>query len=301
MTVLEDLVLRYRNKPWNWGLLSMNPAISLAFISEHNDWPWVNVNVSRNPSITEMDILSRLYPLDYSGLFSNTNLGFKFFKDNFIDCKYAMRIDWSSLSANPAITTFDVLHHPYYPWDDKFLSSNPNISSAFILNEGSKRFWFAPSVSANPGITKRDIVKSTLRSLFEWDYTNLSINPNLPLAYVNDNMDKPWNWFEISKVASMTDIERYYNFNWDSVGLSMNKGISMDYIFDRSNIAWDKQRVMINSAISIDDVMDNLDWFCIHIHDVKKILCTNPNITQDWIDSNVEYVDWDRLSGNAPI
>ncbi len=298
MTLLEELVERYPNADWDWNQLSLNPSISFKFIINHRTMHWNANNVSRNISITEDDILQGNYPWNYSGIFANPNLNYKFFEEKIINCKHVLHIDWALLSANPSIETLDIINHPYHPWNDKFLSANPNITSSFILNEGSKRFWYAPSVSANPGITKRDIVKSTLKQLFDWDYINLSINPNLPLAYVNDNIDKQWNWFEISKVASMTDIERFYNFKWNDIGLSMNKNISMQFILNHPHIDWDKQYLLTNSAISLNDIYENLDWFAMHINDIKKYVCSNQNISFEWVSDNINYIDWKRLSNN---
>jgi len=299
MTLLEELVDRYPSMPWNWNQLSMNPAITFKFIIDHKSLQWNINNVSRNISITEDDILSSQYNWNLVGLFTNPNLSYGFYKKYMIDHPCVLYIDWALLSANPSITTMDIIDYPSHPWNDKFLSANPNITSNFILNEGSTRTWYAPNVSANSGITKRDIVKSSLRSLFEWDYLNLSINPNLPLAYVDSNINKNWNWFEISKTASMLDIERFHNFKWNSDSMSMNSNITMDYILEHGDTKWNKRYILTNSSIKLNNVYEHLDWFALDAPDIKKYLSSNASISFDWVSDNINYIDWDRLSNNV--
>lgn len=299
MTLLEELIERYPNAPWNWSQLSMNNAISFKFVLEHRSLPWNIYNISRNISITKNDIEDNPdFAWSLSGLIYNINLDYDFFYRHIISPVSVVYIDWNALSANPSIKTIDIIEHPSHPWNDYFLSANPNISSNFILNEGRNRSWFAPSVSANPGITKRDIVKSTLKSIFSWNYRNLSINPNLPLIYVQNNLQEDWNWFELSKRVSMTDMERFHIFKWNDIGLSMNANISMNYILNNDKYKWNKEMILYNSAITISDIEDNIEWFDIPIIEMKKTISLNPNITYEWIEDNFKYIDWDKLSIN---
>lgn len=38
-TILEELLIKYPNKPWNWHLLSSNPNITMEIILAHPDKP----------------------------------------------------------------------------------------------------------------------------------------------------------------------------------------------------------------------------------------------------------------------
>ncbi len=300
MTLLEDLVDKYPHKPWNWNQLSMNPAISLQFILDHSKFPWNVNNVSRNISITENDIIdNKQYLWNYTALCSNPNMNYAFYKKIIIQPAEVLYIDWAALSANKSITTIDVMENPTNPWNDRFLSSNPNITSAYILNEGVSRKWHPPSVSANIGIVKRDIVNSTLSSLFEWDFRNLSLNKNLPFAYVRDNINKDWNWFSLSQNASMQDMERFHEFSWDPFALSMNSKITLSYAINHDNIKWDRKTMISNSSTTLNDVYDNIEWFCTNDQLIKKYLSSNPNISFEWVSDNIDYIDWERLSNNT--
>ncbi|KAL3668750.1 hypothetical protein V7S43_006045 [Phytophthora oleae] len=96
--------------------------------------------------------------------------------------------------ANAAITMVDVINNPLC----------------------RDRNWFAPAISANPGIAARDIFRSTMSDVLGWDYCNLSANPNLPIKYVSDNLTRDWNYQTISTRASLTDIQTYHRVKWDA-------------------------------------------------------------------------------------
>ena len=83
--ILEKLIEKYPNKPWNWGEhgLSSNPSITPEFIEKHIDkpWNWGEFGLSKNPSIT-LKFIEKHIDKDWEwgedGLSSN-----KFLKDDY--------------------------------------------------------------------------------------------------------------------------------------------------------------------------------------------------------------------------
>ena len=231
----------------------------------------------------------------------NPNMSLEFFNKYIVKPDVVHRVDWHHLSANPSITMFDVINHPSYAWNDRYLSMNPNLTSNFILNEGKDRSWFVPIVCSNPGITSRDIFKSTLKPMFEWDYKNLSANVNLPIAYVNANMNKDWNFHSISMNASLNDISTFHRIKWDGHGLSLNRNINFEYVKSNSKIAWHYPSLLMNSAIDFQNVIDSYNWFRARLSKTQPIetyLSSNESITLNWIKQNEAAIDWKRLSNN---
>ena len=51
-TILEQLLLKYPDKPWGWGNISCNPNITMDFIEAHPDKPWNWDYILANPNIT---------------------------------------------------------------------------------------------------------------------------------------------------------------------------------------------------------------------------------------------------------
>ena len=302
MSQFEELLLTYPNAKWDWTRVSSNPSISFDFILNHPELPWIPKYVSCNSSITESDVNNHLdYTWNFEGLCMNPNMSLAFFNQYIIKPDVVHRIDWHLLSANPCISMIDIIHNPKYKWDDRYLSANPNLTSNFVLNEGSKRNWFVPLVSSNPGITSRDIFKSTLNTMFDWDYRNLSANINLPITYVNDNKNKDWNYHSISTYASINDINKFHEIKWDGHGLSLNQNITFDYIQTHQNINWDYHALLMNPAISLNTILDNYELFVSQLEDFDSVaarISSNPTITIDWINRNQRFIDWARLSNN---
>lgn len=297
---LESIVLEYPSAPWNWNALSGNSAISVKFILNNPTMPWVSKYVSQKAS--EEDIMQHLdYGWSLESLCSNPNLSLSFFLKYIINPVEVLRVDWHLLSSNPAITLFDIIQNPQYPWKDRYLSANPNMTSSYILNEGINRNWFIPSICSNPGITANDIFKNTLSSLLKdgWDYKNLSANRNLPIAFVIKHLDKDWNYHTISTNASMTDIITYRKIKWDGHGLSMNTNITFDFVKQNPNLGWDAPMLLANSSISQKTILDNSDWFQPRMKEpFAKYMSANASITSQWIKKNRLSIDWNALSMN---
>lgn len=301
MSSFEEVLLRFPDKNWDWRVVSSNPSVSFEFILKHPNLPWVPAYVSCNPSVSEADIMTNLsYPWVLERLCANPNISFTFFNNFIYKPEEVRRIDWAAISANPGITMLDVINNPKYLWSDRYLSANTNLTSNFILHEGKHRKWFAPSVCANRGITERDIFKSTIRSIVEWDYRNLSANPNLPIAFVDANLHCDWNFHTISSNVSITDIHTFHKIPWDGYGLSINPNISFEYVMKHPALKWHAQTLLTNDAISIHMYQSNRAWFEQRLSTDNAIasLSANASITKEWIENNENSVDWRRLSSN---
>lgn len=131
-TTLEQAVLRYPNKDWDWDKLSENPNISMEFILKLSNKPWNWNYVSKNPNLT-MDVID--------------NLDISMFN-----------IDWVYIAQKPLSMEF------IERYMDKFsnsrcmysISLNPNITTDFIYKHIDKPWnWYG--VSQNSGITMKDV------------------------------------------------------------------------------------------------------------------------------------------------
>lgn len=295
MSILEKVIEKYPNAPFSWIALSMNPAVSFEFINVHKNLPWHIPAISRNPSITEAMVRANLeFPWSYKDLCFNPNISFDFILEYVIKPTIKIDIDWNALSQHPLIHMDIIDRYRHLPWNDRYVSNNPNITSNYILNEGRGREWFMDLISANPGITERDIYKNVLN----WNHLNLSNNIHLPAKYINDNLNCMWNMHSASanKNITPTDVELFHAIPWDYNGLSLNPNITIDYVMNNQQKPWNKAFLLINSAITLDDIHDNHDYF--DIPNTIGNMCSNPNITFKWIQKNIEHIHWHRLSRN---
>lgn len=297
MNAFEQLLLKYPSAPWDWRIISTR--VSFQFILTHSNYPWIPRYVSESSYVYESDVIDNPeYPWCYEGLCANPNMSIEFYNKIIINHDAIQRIEWNLLSANPCITMFDVIQNPRHSWNHRYLSANPNLSSNFILTEGKEFNWFVPFVSANKGITSRDILKSTLKSMFDWDYKNLSANKNLPTVYVNNNINRDWNFHSISTNASLTDIQQYRQIKWDGTGLSMNSNMTIEYVKSHPTVKWHWYALL--STIPFSDIIKEKQLFEKKINEpLTQYLCLNPTITVDWIEKNYLSVDWKKLSHNS--
>ena len=95
---LEKLLLKYPEKPWNWGWngISRNPNITMEIIEKHPEKPWDWNGISRNPNIT-MEFIERYPEKPWS---------------------------WYWISKNPNITMEFIEKHPEKPWAWFWISCN---------------------------------------------------------------------------------------------------------------------------------------------------------------------------------
>ena len=65
-----------------------------------------------------------------------------------------------------------------------------------------------------------------------WDWNNISSNPNLPIDYIEKHPEKDWNWDYISFNPNFTmeDIEKYSEKPWNWSEISANPNVTMEYI-----------------------------------------------------------------------
>ena len=70
-TILEELLLKYPDKPWNWNSISRNPNITMEMIEENPDKPWNWIYISFNPNITMEFIENNIDEINFKYLSTN--------------------------------------------------------------------------------------------------------------------------------------------------------------------------------------------------------------------------------------
>ena len=127
------------------------------------------------------------------------------------------------------------------------------------------------------------------------------IRPNITLQYINDHLEHPWNWKNISQNAKINeyDIKNYNHFPWDyNEMLFINdKLITLQIIEDNMDYMWNYEILSYNEIITLEYIKNNIDknwnWGFISLLNA---------ITLDFIE---EFIDndfnWYNLSHNKNI
>ena len=100
----------------------------------------------------------------------------------------------------------------------------------FILNNPDKN-WNWDDISKNPNITMKFILDNPDK---DWDWEIISCNPNITMKDISDNPDKDWDWYFISRNPNIT-IKIILdnpgkNWDWDYICENTFKNDKNNYI-----------------------------------------------------------------------
>jgi hypothetical protein len=205
------------NIPWDWECISANQNITWEIIRDNPDSPWNWYGVSRNPNITwDIVVENPDRAWVYPRLFDHIAVPCEVLRSN--------PDHHTSFSENPHVTWDIVQGNPTFPWDWNELFFNPHITLEIIEGNLDKP-WNWPIIFMNadhsfgydtilqhPEIWSlwRRLIKQPERALDLVDanpgvlipWYALSRNPHVTIEYVKENLDEPWDWFNLT--ARMT-------------------------------------------------------------------------------------------------
>lgn len=231
-SLLEKMIYKYPNKPWNWAYLSANPNISKHFIEQFINFPW---------------------RWDYVSCNKNINLDFVL---KYIEKPW----NWETLSENLKLK----LKEKYYnqPWEYTYLCFNKYLSIHFIKNMLERvsdvSDWNWDELSLHCNITISDIIEN---KELPWNWENVSYNPNLTLKDIINHPDLPWDYYILSHsdIITMDFILENINKDWNWHALSSNKNITIDDIENNPDLPWIQLDVFDNPNLTIEYVKKHLD------------------------------------------
>jgi len=162
-----------------------------------------------------------------------------------------------------------------------------------------------------------------------WDYYQLSSNPNLPWEYVAEHIDKPWHKYRLSQNLNIPINFLIESGIFSASGLAWREDFTWDIIISNPDIPWDYDIISFNPNITWDIIQanphppggewdefslmsnPNITWeIMINNFDMQNIedmefIGENPNITWDIIiaNPNPPFGEWDywELSYNPNI
>jgi hypothetical protein len=268
MNDLIRLVDVYPNKPWDWHQMSLNPNLTIDFITRYKkDWnmAFLSMNsafsietmkqtpylewdwrcVSSNPNITWKTV--EMYPdipWDHTLLIRNDAISWNYIQTRLFEG--IQPSDWAWISSRCDVTIDDVLSTPEYPWSHMFLTINPNMTKRVIEN--------------HPEI--------------QWDWTFMSYRETFEWALVRKYPYKEWNWNGISRNVEWDIVRDYPEYPWDWYMLSMNPKITWQTISQNIDKPWDWRAVSLNPNLTFEIVHSNpcmkWDWTYLSENHFKK-------------------------------
>ncbi len=219
---------------------------------------------------------------------------------DFIDLfpELANRLDWDELSNNTSITTGCLLKYPEKRWNLFTLSANAAVPVEFIKSYSDQFNWNYDGLSYNVNITPGLITQLVLLSNDKykpfsegggeiikscphcgvWDYTGLTLNLSVNLAFIGANPGLPWDYRELSSLPKLTTEFLKTHPEKDDL--------------------WDWSEVYCNSSISLEYLVSLPFW-----QFYTASLSSNISLTPEFLESNLGLPNWDwyYLSFNKSI
>jgi hypothetical protein len=206
------------------------------------------------------------------------------------------------LATNPNITIDIVKKHPKYKIKISNMSGNPNIDWDYI-HTNPNIDWNGISLGYNSNLTIGNIMESNnllitqnhniglLTSIIKenkdkYDYLKkLLIHPlDIPWNVIEDNLNRPWNYEEISTYDNITlDIVKHNpDINCIFNNLSRNSHITLDIIKSHPEIHWDYSTYSFNPNVSLSEFENNpkFPWNMYGI--MSREFITMPIILKNW-------------------
>ena len=102
----------------------------------------------------------------------------------------------------------------------------------------------------------------------DWNWYNISCNPNITWNIIQDNQDKPWSW----------------------IGISYNPNITWEIIQDNPNVNWNWYWIPLNPNITWEIILNNpnnWDWGNMTDKPFLYITC-NQKKAKRWIKNHID-------------
>src|SRR5690606_31793136 len=81
-----------------------------------------------------------------------------------------------------------------------------------------------------------------------WNWFGISVNPNITIDFIKENLDKEWWWFDLSRHHNITLDMNVNNpdLPWDLDGISYNPNLTWRIIYDNQDKPWGWYYISIN-------------------------------------------------------
>ena len=239
--------------------------------------------------------------------------------NKFIDKLINKEYYWSYLSYHSNINMCDIENNINLPWDFDAILLNPNLTFSFIEK-------YYPTLNINDYLYLEQINEEIIKkyeTIKNIDYNMLSLNKNLTIKFINDRLDKNWDWSQLSKYINFTEEEflQYNHLNWSYKDLSINKNLTMKIILHNKDKKFDFIYVSSHDNITMQDIEDNINlpWIWryvsininININFIRKYLdksfswnnlSSHCNITMEDIDNNINLPwNWEYIFSNPNL
>ena len=290
---------------WSFKHLSCNPNITYQNLQQYPTLNWSYKYFSKNPNLT-FDIVLNDLRLASNTLYDNfkslyPNLSTDKLWEKLKEVSNFKNWDFDFLSLNPNIKFADIIQYRYFNWNWRYVSSRDDLDFNFVF-DNINLSWDWYQLSGNKNLTLEILDKNID---LNWDWEMVSVNPKL--TFTNPEKYPMIDFYYLSQNVNLTFDVVLNNLdnNWDFDQLSSHPNLTFDFLFNHIDIIeWNWYLLSKHQNLSLDIIQEyfNLNYYD-HINSVHKWdmkgLSENPNLTIDFIITNyTENWDWKLISRN---
>lgn len=213
-------ILEYPDLPWKFDKIS--DRVSWDDVLEHPELPWDYEIMTSNPNITA-DIIISNPELNWSYADMCAKLPLDHLDEN--------KINYEMLSQNPHITIDYIYEHRDKKWNYELLTSNESLSfedihkypdlpwnmSALCVRFIDRLIEKLPAYCLDKGEIAELASLDTIQKYPNkpWNYALMSSNPNLTIEFIRQNIDKKWNWGQLTYMFTTQELIENLDLPWD--------------------------------------------------------------------------------------
>jgi hypothetical protein len=207
----------------------------------------------------------------------------------------------------------------YFPckkWDWEFITSNPNITFEYILEnkKNSNIAWYWRFISQNKSINIKDIINN-INLPWDWEYVALNTNIDLNSIELYKFPRLLYNIYKNSDIINYLETSSYdLKFNqplskcldWNL--LSSNTNLTIDIIINNLDKQWNWFLLSNNKNIKFKDILkhlniiNNWNWYelCLKEDLEWNDIISNPKLPWDWsaISQNYNLTTFEFIMNN---
>jgi len=276
---LYFLMDKFHNKPLNWDALSKKMPLEYINKNQDKNWNYASIYFDRKDVTLEIIIQYKHWNWDWHQITSNSDMTFEIFKNN-------LDIPWNIgkiSSLNDIDYDFVDKHINEYTWNFHNISYKVPLELIDKYNDKPWK-WFLISTRSDVSL---DFIEKYIDK-FEY-FDRLTKNKNLTFKFINDNMNRKWDYKFLlkngivslkfimdNKLLIIDDIVSIPDFNFMEI-LKFQKSLPNDSLNVLSNIF--KSRYVPLSYIN-----ENIDKL-----DIRYLIPNNFNLEQRFYERFVVF------------
>lgn len=294
LTQLEQFILEYPDKPWDFFQLSSSEDVTWEFIKSHPDFNWNWKRLFSNPNIT-FEIIKNNSDFQWDLGWINNNIEF-----TIQDVRDTLDIlDWSytDLITHKCITWDIIISNPDIFSEDCKLFFIDNINCTFEIVKSNPEIWdeedkidFIYKYACTFEMIKNDL------EIWTGEQMELIDENSAELEFITRAESLCTKHISSFKDVKIDHIKYYSDFPWDYHSLSSNPNLIVEFVKENLDKNWDFYHLSKNKCFTMNHVEENPDipW------DYRG-LSRNHNLTIPFIEKNISKLSCYDLFQNWRI